>query len=391
MRKGAGRALAALCAAAVLFTLLLAGSASADEVNIYHVAENDKMLTLPLEAMPAWINGTIYVPYSVFDWNANEVNLGVSYGLEHNETAYNLTLYGLSGTLVFDLNAGTCTERFTGEQKDMKAVLRNGWIFVPLAGVCAYFGLKYSYTPTSYGTLIRITNDQNQLSTNEFVRLATDSLRSRYYNYLKTINATAAPQVTPTVSPQNTPSGSETGQRNVTVYLAFYCSGGEGLEEILDTLEEYGVKALFFFPPEALAEQADTIRRLAGSGHGVGLAVPGADAGEALEALDRGSALLERTARLATHAVLAEEAGTETVQVLEQAGWACWSGGTESFSDGRSESARSSELLRAAEAEDDTVRLLMDDAADSAGTLSRVLSRMSQNIYHFRLAVETEL
>lgn len=390
MRKRLGRVLAALCAAAVLFSLLLAGSASADEISIYHVAENDKMLTLPLDAMPAWINGSIYVPYTVFDWNANEVNLGVTYGLEHNESAYNLTLYGLSGTLVFDLNAGTCTDRFTGQQKDMKAVLRNGWIFVPLAGVCSYFGLKYSYTPTTYGTLIRITNDQNQLSTNEFVKLATDSLRSRYYNYLKAMNP-AAPQTTPTPTPAAGSSGAETGQRDVTVYLAFRCGDGEGLEEILDTLEEYGAKGLFFFPPESLAEQGDLVRRLAGSGHGVGLLVDGTGAETALEQLKEGSALLERIAHLPAHAALPEEPAAGVIQALEQAGWACWSGGTESFSDGRSQSARSSELLRAAEGREDTVRFLLDDTADSAGVLARTMARMSRSEYHFRLAVETEL
>ena len=51
------------------------------------------MLDLPLSAMPAWINGDIYVPYTAFDWTVTGVNLGVSYGQERTETEYKFTLY----------------------------------------------------------------------------------------------------------------------------------------------------------------------------------------------------------------------------------------------------------------------------------------------------------
>ena len=60
--------LSGLCAAALLLSLLLTGTAKADEITIYLMAENDQMLDLPLSAMPAWINGDIYVPYTAFDW-----------------------------------------------------------------------------------------------------------------------------------------------------------------------------------------------------------------------------------------------------------------------------------------------------------------------------------
>ena len=105
--------LSGLCAAALLLSLLLTGTAKADEITIYLMAENDQMLDLPLSAMPAWINGDIYVPYTAFDWTVTGVNLGVSYGQERTETEYKFTLYSLNGMLVFDLNAGTCTDGFS--------------------------------------------------------------------------------------------------------------------------------------------------------------------------------------------------------------------------------------------------------------------------------------
>ena len=62
------RILACLLAAVLTVTLLAGTYASADEVEIYQLAENDQMVELPLEAMPVWIGSSIYVPYNSFDW-----------------------------------------------------------------------------------------------------------------------------------------------------------------------------------------------------------------------------------------------------------------------------------------------------------------------------------
>ena len=183
------RILAGACALAVLVCLLLP-AARADEPTIYLMAENDKMLDLPLDAMPAWIGGVLYVPYLAFDRTAAGVNLGVSYGQEHTESTYTFTLYSLRGTLVFDLNAGTCVDQLNQQPLTIRAVQRNGRVFLPLAGVCSFFGLSYSYTPTQYGTLIRITNGQENLSTRDFVSTASGgAMRTRYYNYLEQLEA----------------------------------------------------------------------------------------------------------------------------------------------------------------------------------------------------------
>ena len=177
------RLLTLLCAAVLVLGPGLVSTAKADTVEIYLMAENDQMLTLPLEAMPTWIGGSLYVPYIAFDWTATGVNLGVSYGQIQGDSGNSFMLYSLSGTLTFDLNAGTCVDR-SGQQLEMRAVSRNGWIFVPLASVCSYFGLRYSYTPTNYGTLIRITNGQERLGS-EFIQYAQDPMRSRYNAYMK--------------------------------------------------------------------------------------------------------------------------------------------------------------------------------------------------------------
>ena len=390
------RMLACLCAAVLAVTLLAGTQATADSVEIYLMAENDQMLDLPLEAMPVWIGGAIYVPYHAFDWTYTGVNLGVSYGQDRTGTEYKFTLYSLNGTLVFDINAGTCVEQSSGEDMDMKAVLRNGRVFVPLAGVCRYFGLNYSYTPTNYGTLIRITNGQEWLSTSQFVDSASNPMRIRYNEYLKAMSAASSPKPTTssggggsTTAPSATPSPDDADQRQLTVAMAFQCTG-TGAEELLDILDGAGVKALLFFRPESLADNEAAIRRAVGSGYTVGLSVPGGDRRETLEALEEGSRWLEDTLCLRTHLALLEEPGKNVTGAVEEAGWVCWSGDLDARDDGRSRSVQRSALLSALEDQRGTTRVLLDDSDNIVGMLEQALTRMKQESYRFHLLVETD-
>lgn len=390
------RMLACLCAAVLVVTLLVGTQALADSAEIYIMAENDQILVdLPLEAMPVWIGGVMYVPYHAFDWTYTGVNLGVSYGQDRTGTDYKFTLYSLSGTLVFDINAGTCVEQSSGEDMGMKAVLRNGRVFVPLAGVCRYFGLNYSYTPTNYGTLIRITNGQEWLTTSQFVESSVNQMRVRYNEYLKAMGATSSPKPTTssgggaTPTPSATPSPGETDQRQLTVALAFQCTG-TGAEQLLDALDEAGVRALLFFRPETLAENERAVRRAVGSGHTVGLSVPAGTEKQALEALEEGSRWLKENLHLCTHLALLEEPGDGVTKTVEQEGWACWYGDMDARDDGRSQNVQRSALLSALENERGTVRVLMDDSANGVGVLERAMPRMEQEGYRFRLLVETD-
>ena len=245
MARRGKQILSAVCALALLCALVLP-AARADTPTIYLMAENDRMLTLPLDAMPAWVGGVLYVPYLAFDRTVTGVNLGVSYGQEHTESTYTFTLYSLRGTLVFDLNAGTCVDQLNGTSLDMRAVQRNGRVFLPLAGVCSFFGLNYTYTPTQYGTLIRITNGQEWLSTQDFVSTASgDAMRTRYYEYLRQLEGDSQETSTPQTPGEST--GGETEQEGLPVYLAVQCTGAGGLESILDSLDDRGARALFLF------------------------------------------------------------------------------------------------------------------------------------------------
>ena len=381
------RWLVCLCAAALIVGLSV--PALADEVTVYHTALNDKLMELSSDTMPAQVNGVLYVPYLVFDRDYTGVDLGVFYGLRHTDTANTLTLYTVSSMLVFDLNAGTCVDGLTGESKNMKAIYRNDKIYVPLGGVCSFFGLKSSYTPTSYGTLVRITNGQEAQDTTTFVYAAASQMKNRYNKYTSSLNPSSSPSQSPggqTASPSPSPTGQESTppeQNNVQVYLAFCCETGEGLESILDTLAGSGTQALFLFGAEEIPDSAQMIRRIVASGHSVGLMA------DSQAQLEQGSALLEKLLYLRVHTVLPGEELDE--RTLEEAGWACWPLDVDARGAEGSQNTLSSEIVRRVGDRRHTAYVTMDDSSLSAGALSRVLSTLRQEEYSIRLPVETEL
>ena len=386
------RLLACLLAAVLAVGALSAGGEAVSAADIYIMAENDQMLDLPLEAMPTWIDGVLYVPYHAFDWSYTGVNLGVSYGQEQNGPRYIFTLYSLSGTLVFDVNAGTCAEAPSGADMDMKAVVRGSRVFVPLAKVCRYFGLQYSYTPTQYGTLIRITNGQEVMNTTRFVEAASgSSMRSRYNEYIRQINAAAS--ASPSPSPSGTASPRPSQQpdgRSLTLSLAFQCTG-TGADALLDALEGTGVRALFLFDPAVLADNEGAVRRAVGAGHTVGLSVSGTSAQAILEAAEEGAAWLEERLFLRPHIVLVEGGDGETADILAEAGWAWWVTDVDSRDDGRGQSTQRVALMTALDSQRGRVNILLDDSEAVTGYLSRALSQLAREGHTFRQPVETDL
>lgn len=381
------RLLSLVCVAALVLGMGLAGQAWADQPQIYLLAENNKMVSLSLEAMPAWINGQLYIPYTAFDRSVTGVNLGVSYGLVREDGKYLLTLYSLNETLTFDLNQGTCTDR-NGVDQNMRAASRNGLIFLPAASVCSYFGLRCTYTPTDYGNLVRITDGSGYFSDERFITYAENSMRERYNTYLKQMesasqNNTPAPSQSVT-TPRPTPAPDQEDQ--LTVYLAVLCES-KTADQVADQLESRGIHGLFLFQPQDILDQAQTIRRLVGRGHVVGLWVTESTQEEVEEALEAGNSLLERAARLRTHIVYLETANNVVAGALEREGWACWTPQLDYAGDTRSDSVLSSAMVSALNRREGSVQLMVDDSA--AGTLSRTLSRLED--CRFRLPVETEI
>ena len=379
------RLLSLVCVAVLVLGTGLAGKAWADTPQICLLAENNKMVNLSVEAMPAWISGQLYIPYTAFDRSLTGVNLGVSYGLVREEGKSLLTLYSLNETLTFDLNQGTCTDR-NGADQNMRAVSRNGLIFLPTASVCSYFGLRYSYIPTDYGDLVRITDSSSHLTDDQFIQYAENSMRDRYNNYLKELETT---QSSPAPSQPVTtarPTASPDQEDQLTVYLAVQCETGTA-DQVADQLEDAGVYGLFLFRPQDILDQGQTIRRLVGSGHAVGLWLTESTQEEVEEALAAGGAFLEQVAHLRTHTVYLEAAGSGVAGALQAEGWVCWTPQLDYTGDERSDSVLSAAMVSAVNRREGSLRLMVDDSA--AGALSRTLTRLED--CRFRLPVETEI
>ncbi len=316
------RLTALLCAAALCLALALPVSGAAPTV--YLLAADNKFCDLPGGVLPTAVNGVVYVPYTLFDKTYTGVDLGVYYGISQERDTI-LTLYSLSGNLVFNVKRGLCTDG-QGNTMDFHALIRSGIPYVPASAVCSFFGLNYSFLPTAdRGTLIRITNPtSNHLSDSRFLDAATSAMTSRYNNVLQSLapqpTPSPTPAPTPTPVPQPTPSqgaDAKEDKSSVGVYLAVDASASDS---DLTVLFPEGVHALFLFTPDSLTARAPQVRKAVAAGHSVGLLVQGTQE-EVLDQLERGNDLLAHIARVRTRLI---SAPAELTGELSQLGWSCW-------------------------------------------------------------------
>lgn len=341
---------------------------------VYLLAVNDRMCDLPNGTLPISISGVIYIPYTVFDKDSAGVDLGVYYGISQDRGTV-LTLYALSGRLTFTINNRTCVDG-QGNSLNWPAEIRNGIPYVPASAVCGFFGLNYSFLPTSdRGTLIRITNSSATSSDSNFLSSVTLHMTTRYNNIMQSRDSLPVPasSVVPTPTPTATPSAGQNTREDVRVYLAIDASNSEG---DLTVLFPAGVHALFLFTPDSLPARSAQVRRAVALGHSVGLIVDG-EPEAVLEQLERGNELLSHIARVHTRIVSAPSSLTDA---LTASGWACW----QSNVTGQSAYA----LLANLELKQTVGRL---ELPASSTTVTRVLNRLQEDRYTLRQPLETEL
>ena len=400
------RFLAALCAAVLLFALIVqAGAAAGDwDDGLIFIAINDNPLPLSADTMPILINGTFYVPYSVFDHNLNGgYKLGLYNGGQKSVNGVNLyTIYSNDYNLNFDLSTGISYSYYPDDPQSPRAVIRNGRIYLSASSLCRYFKteenqLTFYQTSTKYGyPLIRISNSSAQLPDQQFVNSASTSallnVLNTYYHSLNPQSTTAptpSPQVTPPPAVTPPVSPDPDSRRDVRTYLAVRCDTGEATADILDALKAEGRCALLLFPPDQLAAQDDLVRRAVGEGHVLGLLTDAATPEGAAADLARGNELLSHIAYTATRIVLADGGEAVTAALAEQ-GWLCWSGNVSAVPAGRSSGAAYTDALAALESRRTLARITIDDSASAVRVLTRLLTAIRTGQYDYRLAVETE-
>lgn len=194
------RILAALCLAALCVAALPALAAEDNQVEVYQLVINDHFFEwdgpLTDATMPIGVGNVVYVPYTVFDKDVAGVDFKISYGQKQEAGEHTLTLYSLNGMLVFDLLRGTATDG-QGNRLSMRARLHNGKPYIPANAVCNYFNslagpsvtlVQYVYNPTDYGVIIRLRNSEAVLSDFAFRQSALGAMKTRYNNYLQSLN-----------------------------------------------------------------------------------------------------------------------------------------------------------------------------------------------------------
>lgn len=325
------RLTAALCA--LIFVVTLVGATLATGV-ICFTAVNDNLLPLTSDTMPAWSGNSLYVPYTVFDRNSSGGNLGTY--VTYSRSNGTVTVYNSREMLIFDLNAGNSYNNNTQEVYSAKAIYLNGRVYLPVSMVCSVFGLKYSYTVTNYGMLLRIKGEHAVLSDASFIDAADSQMSSRLREYNQSLQPTPPvidpppsvvdPTAPPTITdPGDLPSGSG------AVYLAVQVESVVATEQILTALEARGSTALFLFTPEQISGLDDLVRQVLGRGHRVGLLVWEDTLEQTRVQLEQGSQRLAAVAHTQTNIVFCP---AEQRQKLNQEGWVCWQETTSAVSGG---------------------------------------------------------
>ena len=246
------------CAALLLGCALLPGQARA--ATALFVATNNDVLPLSTQAVSS--GGSYYVPYAVFN----------AFGIYYSpvDSTHGMLYSGSTAKYFFDLQNGGCQD---GDDNtySASAMLRGGTVCVPVKFICDHFGLVWSYlTGSEYGDILRVRNGAAVISDKNFPAAASSAMRWELGQA-----GGSSPSAAPTSKPTATPKPSPTPDKS-TVRVRI-CFAGLPDASALDLLDANGVKACFFVTADDVRQNADELRRIAGSGHKLGVLLDPAD------------------------------------------------------------------------------------------------------------------
>ena len=263
-------AAAALLLGASLLLFALAPRAEAVTFTVI----NNEILDLAADTQPAFVDGRIFVPGSIFG--------GSSLGVIMAQSRQQLFLYKDGKSLTFSVADDTVKDQDDNYYNNIKPKYINGRIYVPLDFVCVYFGFTFSYiTSSSVAPIVRIKYG-DVLSDSIFTSAAESAMRSRLSRYEESV---ATPTPTATATPTPTPTPMYYG--DVSVFVAITGLDAEITPGLLDTLASYDARACFFLTAADMDAAPDIVRRIMGEGHTVGLLAEGEDEAGAWSAASR--------------------------------------------------------------------------------------------------------
>lgn len=315
---------------AVLLLVLMMGSLilfAGGSSQVYLLSVNDKVMEMTAENMPLVSGNQLYIPYTMLSSQATGINLGVR--AQYRAARGTLTVTDGRLVVTFDIRKNTAHDAW-GTPQSATALVKNNMVYIPVDWLCRFFEqLNYSLTHTSFGILVRLTNDAVVLTDEEFIDAADSQLRQNYLDYQNALKGQGgSPSPTQTASPtgSQTPTQSPVPSQPVAavrVYMAL--RWGEKAGEAARLLEQSDRQGLFLFTCRELVEQDDLVRRLIAGGHQVGLSLEGADGESCLDQLAQGRELLAAISHSPVLIVSAPELSRQDAQRVADAGCALWS------------------------------------------------------------------
>lgn len=221
------------------------------EADLFFTAVNDTLLLYNAGSAPVYYGGTLYTPYTLFTMNG----LGIYYSTLRDGNVY--CLYSVENTLFFDLDSGD-SFNVEGDHFAASGIIYGGILYVPAYFTCGYFGLGCSVITTAPAPIARVTTGSESYSNSAFA--------SAYASQIQAVIDSMTTPDTPSAQPdQEKPEAND--YSDITLFLGFRNIQKGNCDEILDALDDYGVRACFFVSGNEIRESPDDIRRICGSGH----------------------------------------------------------------------------------------------------------------------------
>jgi hypothetical protein len=267
--------------------------------------------------MPFWSGGYLFVPASVFA--DRELGLSCSYNSQKGTAA--IWVSDQPGrALIFDLREDLVWDGVKENNYSPPALVRSSGLFVAVSTVAVFFGLTYTNTKVNHGYLVRIRSASSVLTDADFIDAGASQFLSRYSHYVKLQQQPGAapdPGGSVTVTP-----GTAVTAGNRTTALCIRAEEPAEVTALLDAIAA-GSYVTFYAGESFLRENADLIRRITASGHGIGLLADAAARQPAEEQLRAANQALAAAAGVKSRLCLVENAGNAELERIESAGYRC--------------------------------------------------------------------
>ena len=277
--------------------------------NLYFMGVESNVLPLSDATMPFWQGNFLYIPSSAFS-GAGRADAPVRQTVDNGGKW--VALHQKGNAILFK-EGSTHGEDASGKLYYPGAVKRNGQFYVPVAVVASYFGLKYSVQKVDHGWLVWLRSPDFILSDSEFANAATGMLEHRYQEYAsKKAEEKAQAATTVTKPVPEVLSGKK-------VYLCLEGNDSTGL--LLDILDRYSAKATVFCTLEFMQEHHDLLRRMTGTGHGIGILADESLPTPVADQIRAANQVLDQATYSQTRLIRIKNAQSETLEAMEAAGF----------------------------------------------------------------------